>query len=240
MDFSCAPTDDTVISTDVPYARGNIQNARNIFRWFPHAVHHKEYTTNWNRLEVGIAMGCSVSPVLAMQLLLKVTENNNPEIFELDGWFQMPLVKAFMDDTTILSSKESTTRKILSLMDKQMIWCRMKFKPKKSRSLSLRKGKVNQNINFMVGGQRIPTVSDALLKSLGCWFDESLKDINQAKETSRTLQEDLHKIDHCPLQGKFKVWCLQHIFIPMLWLLLIYKIATSALESTEGKINKYT
>ena len=91
-----------------------------------------------------------------------------------------------MDDTTILSSKESTTRKILSLMDKQIIWCRMKFKPKKCRSLLLRKGKVNQNINFKVGGQIIHTVSEELVKSLGRWFDESLKDINQAKETSRT------------------------------------------------------
>ena len=81
-------------------------------------------------------MGCSVSPIIfvvAMQLLLKAIENN-AEIVEL-GRLQMPPVKAFMDDTTILSSKESTTRKILSLMDKQMTWCRMKFEPQKSRSL---------------------------------------------------------------------------------------------------------
>ena len=107
------------------------------FMWFT----TKEYTTNWNRLEVGIAMGCSVSPILfilAMQLLLKVI-GNNAEIVELGGGFQMPPVKAFMDDTTILSSKESTTHKILRLIDKQMIWCRMKFKSNKSRSLLLRK-----------------------------------------------------------------------------------------------------
>ena len=73
-----------------------------------------------------------------MQLLLKATENN-AEIVELSEEFQMPPVKALMDDTRILSSKESTIRKILSLMEKQMIWCRMKFKLKKSRSLSLRK-----------------------------------------------------------------------------------------------------
>ena len=37
----------------------------------------KEYTTNWNRLAVGIAIGCLVSPilfVLTMQLLLKAIE----------------------------------------------------------------------------------------------------------------------------------------------------------------------
>ena len=200
----------------------------------------KEYTTNWNKLEVGITI-YSVSPillVLAMQLLLKATENN-ADIVELGGGFQMPPVKAFMDDTTILSSKESTIRKILSLMDKQIIWCRMKFKPQKSRSLSLRKGKVNQNINFMVGGQRIPTVSEEPVKSLGRLFDESLKDINRAKETPRTLQEGLHNID--PLQGKFKVWCLQHMFIPiLLWPILVYEIATSTVESMKVKINEYT
>ena len=40
-----------------------------------------------------------------MQLLLKVTENND-EIVELGGGLQMPPVKEFMDDTTILSSKD--------------------------------------------------------------------------------------------------------------------------------------
>ena len=52
-----------------------------------------------------------------MQLLLKATENT-ADIVEIGGGFQMPPVKAFIDDTTILSSKESTTRKTLNLMDK--------------------------------------------------------------------------------------------------------------------------
>ena len=40
-----------------------------------------------------------------MQLLLNATENK-ADIVELGGGFQMPLVTAFMDDITILSSKE--------------------------------------------------------------------------------------------------------------------------------------
>ena len=93
------------------------------FDGFPMRFTTKEYTNNWNRLEVGIAMGGSVSPILfilAMQLLLKAIENN-ADIVELGGEFQMPPVKAFIDNTTILSSKESTTCMILSLMDKQII-----------------------------------------------------------------------------------------------------------------------
>ena len=159
----------------------------------------KGYITNWNKLEVGIAMGCSVPPilfVLAMQRLLKTTENN-VEVVELSGGCQMPPVQAFMDDTTILPFKESITCKMLSLMDEPIIWCKMKFKPKRSRSLYLGKGKVNQSINFKVGGQRIPTVSEESVKSLGRWFDESLK---SSERNIRTLQGCLHKIDRCPLQ----------------------------------------
>ena len=143
----------------------------------------------------------------------------------------MPPVKAFMDDTTILSFKESTTQKLISFMDELMIWCRIKFKPKK-----FRKRKLNQNINFEIGGQRIPTVSDLPVKSLGRWCDESIKDTNQVKEISKTLQEGLHKIDRCPLQWKYNVWCLQHVFFQvLLWSLLVYEILMSAVEMMEAK-----
>ena len=152
----------------------------------------------------------------------------------------MPSVKAFMDDTTILSSKEFTTQKLISFMDELMIWWRMKFKPQKSRSLSLRRRKLNQNIDFEIGGQRIPTVSDLPVKSLGRWYDESMKDTSQVKETSKTLQEGLLKIYRCPLQGKYKVWCLQHVFIQMLlWPLLVYEILTSADEKVVGVTSRF-
>ena len=68
-----------------------------------------------------------------------------------------------------------------------------------------------------------------------------MKDINKAREISRTLLEGLHKIDPYPPQGKFKVWSLHYIFIPTLsWLLLVNEIATSTVESLAAKINKYT
>ena len=64
-----------------------------------------------------------------MLLLLKATENS-ADIVKLGGRFQMPRVKQFMDDITILTSRESTIHKILNQMDKQIIWCRIKSKPK--------------------------------------------------------------------------------------------------------------
>ena len=98
---------------------------------------------------------------------------NNADFVELGGGCQMQLEMAFIDDTTILSSQESITRKMLSLMDEQIIWWWMKFKHQKSRSLSLRKVKVNQSIHLKVCGQRIPTLSEKPVKCLGGWFDES-------------------------------------------------------------------
>ena len=82
-----------------------------------------------------------------MQLLLKATESKS-NFVELGRGCQMPPVKAFMGDV-ILSSKESTTWKLISFMNELKIWYRMKFKPKKSRSLFL---KLNQNVNFEIGG----------------------------------------------------------------------------------------
>ncbi|GFO38373.1 reverse transcriptase [Plakobranchus ocellatus] len=71
----------------------------------------------------------------------------------------MPPLKAFMDDTTIICSKKDETRLMLTRLDDLMSWCRMEFKPKKSRSLSIRRGKVDEATTFTVAEQQIPTVS---------------------------------------------------------------------------------
>ncbi|GFR79179.1 reverse transcriptase [Elysia marginata] len=98
-----------------------------------------DYTTNWINLEVGIAMGCTISQILfvmAMEVILKATEGGNAGPANLEGGCSMPPVKAFMDDTTIICSKEDKTRQMLASVDTSMAWCRIKLKLKKSRSLS--------------------------------------------------------------------------------------------------------
>ena len=49
-------------------------------------------------------------------------------------------------------------------------WCQMTFKPAKSRSLALVKGKICSDVPFVVAGQRVPTVSEEPVKSLGRFF----------------------------------------------------------------------
>ncbi|GFO29352.1 reverse transcriptase [Plakobranchus ocellatus] len=61
------------------------------------------YTTRWINLEVGIAMECTISPILfvmAMEVILKAAEGIAGPA-NLGGGCSMPPLKAFMDDTTI-------------------------------------------------------------------------------------------------------------------------------------------
>ena len=203
----------------------------------------KEYTTNWVNLDVGIAMGCAISPilfVLAMEVILKAA-SDGARPAELGKGYLTPPLKAFMDDTTIICSKEEETRTLLEKLDTIISAAKMQFKPKKSRSLSLRRGKVDDSVKFRIANQTIPTVSEEPVKSLGRWYDATLKDTKRGDETKATSAEGLEKINQCGLPGKFKVWCLQFMLIPkLLWPLLIYDICTSTVEAIEAKINKYT
>ncbi|GFN84981.1 reverse transcriptase [Plakobranchus ocellatus] len=98
-------------------------------------------TTKWINLEVGIAMGCTISPILfvmAMEVILKAAEGSAGPA-NLGGGCSMPPLKAFMDDTTVICSKEDETRRMLTGLDDLMSSCRKEFKPKES----IRKGKVD-------------------------------------------------------------------------------------------------
>ena len=50
----------------------------------------------------------------------------------------------------------------------------MTFKPRKSRFLILRRGKVWQKITLRVQGEDIPSLIDNPVKCLGKWFDTTL------------------------------------------------------------------
>lgn len=201
------------------------------------------YTTDWTQLEVGIAMGCTVSPVLfvlAMQVLLKAAEAET-ELVDLGQSVRMPPLKAFMDDTTVITNSRGNAQAVLNRLDTIMEWGRMKFKPAKSRSLSIKEGKVDDQVVFRISGQAIPTVSQVPVKSLGRWYSSSLRDSEQSKLTKSMAEEGLEAINKTLLQGKHKLWIVQFMLIPkLLWPLQVYEIGLSAVEAIEKKIGKYT
>ena len=51
----------------------------------------------------------------------------------------------------------------------------MSFKPKKFRSIVIKKGQVQKNIKFQIGAEQIPTVNEEPIKCLGKWYDGTLR-----------------------------------------------------------------
>ncbi|GFO26961.1 reverse transcriptase [Plakobranchus ocellatus] len=130
---------------------------------------------------------------------------------------------------------------MLTRLDDIMSWCRMEFKPKKPRSQSIRKCKVDEATTFTVAEQQMPTVSQEPVKSIGRWYDSYMKDTWRGAETLELASESLPAINKCGLQGKFNIWCLQFMLIPKLLLpLLVYDICSTTVGAIEAKSNKYT
>ena len=177
----------------------------------------KDYTTSWQPLEVGIMMGCVISPllfVMCMEMILRgAREVAEGEL--LENGTRLPPKKAFMDDITTLIQSEEGTRRLLQRLQELFIRSRMKAKPKKSRSLSLIKGKVKE-IHFTIGEETIPTVREEPVKSLGRWYMIPLTDRHWGKEIEKTAHESLKIIDDLELPGKNKVWIFQHGLLPRL------------------------
>ena len=117
----------------------------------------------------------------------------------------------------------------------------MNFKPKKSRSFSVRKFKIDAATTFTVANKQIPTVIEEPLKSLGRWYDSFMKATKRGQETAELASEGLLAINRCGLQGKFKVRCLQFMLIPkLLWPFRVFEICSTTVAATEAKINKLT
>ena len=127
------------------------------------------YTTDWIKLKIGIAMGYTISPILfvmAMEVILKAAEDSADPANLGGGCYIHPL-KAFMVDNTIICSNEDETRRMLERLDLLMAWCRRKFKPKKSRSLSVRKYKIMRRIHSQQPISRYQRSVKNQLRALG-------------------------------------------------------------------------
>ena len=198
-----------------------------------------DYTTDWVDLQVGIPMGCTVSPVLfvlAMQVIVRSSEDSGQGVEVAPGQI-LPPIRSFMDDLTRLNSQPQISAAILQRLQVLIEWTRMAFKAKKSRSLVLKRGRV-QKYTFHLRGEVIPAVSESPVKSLGRWYTKELKDTNRAKEIIAQMNEGLASIERSGLPGKCKLWCLQFGLLPrLIWPLTIYEVAITHVEAMERKIS---
>ena len=207
---------------------------RNYYNKFRMRFTTENFTTDWHRLEVGIGAGCTISViwfVLVMEMILRSADCSE-ELAKV----RSPK-KAFMDDVTLLTQDQKTMQAVLSRLDELITWSRMRFKAKKSRSLTFVKGRQKQ-VKFRIAGEVIPTVKEKPVKSLGRWYAGTLSDKGRGVEVTTQAEEGLKKIDESKLPGKYKIWCLQFGLYPRLsWPLLIYEIALSRVEIIERLCN---
>ena len=151
----------------------------------------------------------------------------------------LPPSRAFMDDITILVPSQIAADGLLQRYYNLFTWARMKAKPKKSRSLSLVGGSVRK-IHFKIGGDKIPTVREKPLKSLGRLYSIQLTDRHWGTEVQKVASKERKSIDKTCLPGKMKAWCYQHGLLPRLsWPLQMYEIAISRVERIQQYSNKY-
>ena len=195
-----------------------------------------DFTTDWHRLEVGIGAGCTISViwfVLVMEMILRSVDCS-----EKIAKIKSPK-KAFMDDITLLTKDQQVMQNVLSRLDQLITWSRMRFKAKKSRSLTFSKGRQKQ-VKFKIAGEEMPTVKEKPVKSLGRWYEGTLSDRSQGVKIMKQAEEGLQKIDESKLPGKYKIWCLQFGLYPRLgWPLLVYEVSLSRVEIIEKKCSIY-
>ncbi|KAK0136753.1 Retrovirus-related Pol polyprotein from type-2 retrotransposable element R2DM [Merluccius polli] len=200
-----------------------------------------EYTTAWQHLEVGIMAGCTISPLaftMAMEVIIRASrwvvggEQIRPGL-------RLPPIRAYMDDMTTLTSTIPCTRRLLRKLQENIEWARMKFKPSKSRSLSVVKGKLSDQ-RFYIGEEPIPTVAEKPIKSLGRWYDATLKDTVQVEQLRQDTISGLQSIEKTMLPGRLKLWCLQFGLLPrLMWPLTIYEVPISKVDKLERLVSSF-
>ncbi|XP_023646720.2 iron-sulfur cluster transfer protein NUBPL isoform X5 [Paramormyrops kingsleyae] len=145
-----------------------------------------------------------------------------------------------MDNLTITTTTHVQARWILKTLGALASWVRMVFKPRKSRSLVIRRGKLTNAFKLYVQGEQIPTIRENPIKCLGKWYDDTLSDRNNISDTGKQADEWLRRIDGSGLPGKFNSWIYQHGLLPrLMWPLTVYEIPVTAVEKLEKRTNKH-
>ena len=121
-----------------------------------------KYSTNCQKLNIGIMMGCVISPLLFVLVMKMILCSADINTNQTTG----PSMKAFMDDVTLIAESRLHMEQLVTRLQELFKWAAMKIKPSKYQSLSLLKGNCKE-IKFSVSGNEIPTISEKSVKSLG-------------------------------------------------------------------------
>ncbi|KAF7644982.1 hypothetical protein LDENG_00212660 [Lucifuga dentata] len=174
-----------------------------------------------------------------MNMLVKAAEVECRGLLSKSG-IRQPPIRSFMDDLTVTATSVTGCRWLLRRLERLITRARMMFKPAKSRSLVLRKGRVEDKYRLHLDGVLIPSVSEKPMKSLGKIFDGTLRDKAVVQSTHMELKSWLSAVDKSGLPGKFKAWIYQHGILPrLLWPLLVNEVPITIVEGFERNISQF-
>lgn len=95
------------------------------------------------------------------------------------------------------------------------------------------KGKLAEH-RFHINEEPIVTVEENPIKSLGRWYDASLRDTAQVDQIREAIIRSLKTINKTFLPGRLTLWCLQFGLLPcLMWPLSIYDIPLSKVDKLE-------
>ena len=151
----------------IPEDNKNILSA--YFKWTYVRFSNCKYSPHRQKLNIGIMMGCIISPLLFVLVMEMILHNAEVKTNEITG----PSMKAFMDDVTQVT--ESTYGTTGDRQQELFKWSVMKIKPSKCLILSIVKGNCRE-IKFSVNENESPTICEKSIKSLGCSYSLPLTD----------------------------------------------------------------
>ncbi len=149
----------------------------------------------WQELEVGIAISCSISPILfvaSFEIILIGARQMAKGLRSLSGG-RLPVLSGYMDDVKTILQTALCAARLLKHLDKLMQWAMMEIKPSKSRSLSIRKGARDDRTMFTAGGEKIPLLKEKSIQSIGRKYISELSNRQMGKLVQKQLREGLEK-----------------------------------------------
>ena len=172
-------------------------------------------TSAWHRHQRGIFAGCTLSIILSlagMNIILEYSLHVKVPKFTTNST-ELPLLCAFMNDLTLMSSTVSGAQTLLSHCTTALTWAGLEFRADKSCSIVIIKGSSMNSTAFSVPkatdqpepSSSIPFIHSRPVKFLVCIIDGSLSDRNSSVELADKLLAGLRIIDKSQFTGTQKL-----------------------------------
>ena len=198
-------------------------------------------TSHWFRYELGIFAGCTISVILfiaAFNIIIEFVAADKLSRYRLANGNLLPLLRAFMDDLSVMTTSVPDGITACSRVDIVLDWARMKAKAVKSRSCVIKSGRSLHIEPFSVNKEPIPSIQRNPVKTLGRIYDGNLSDRQAKIDLGVQIKSCLRTVDKSLLAGVMKLFTYQHTLLPRVsWPIMIYDVAMSWVEKYERSIN---